>query len=89
MTANRFDIGFQAIPVATLAAAAGEVALPSNVKDLQVCYFGKHGLGEDAAWAANWNTPDSLPQLVEIGVIVEDGDQRRRPGLLVKVQTGG
>jgi prepilin-type N-terminal cleavage/methylation domain-containing protein len=71
------------------AAAANDVALLSNVKELQVRYFGTPGPGAAAAWTADWSVRDRLPQLVEIAVVFEDGDNRRWPLLLVNTQTGG
>jgi prepilin-type N-terminal cleavage/methylation domain-containing protein len=82
-------LGYTLLRNAGLAAAAGEVALLFNVEELDVRYFGQREPGQGAAWAADWNVPDRLPQLVEIGVIFKDGDKRRWPALLVKLQTGG
>lgn len=58
--------------------------LVEGVRSLSLRYFGAIRLGERPQWHDRWVSSESLPQLIEVGVELQDGDVRSWPPLLVR-----
>jgi general secretion pathway protein J len=49
-----------------------EVILLENVAEITISYFGKEAFDKKASWIYNWEEKNSLPQLIRVGITLQD-----------------
>ena len=66
--------------------AVQEAVLVEELERLQISYFGRREAGESPAWHSDWESPNTLPNLVRIDV--DPSSQRAWPVLVARPMTG-